>query len=114
MITDRDICLGLARPPRAAYEVPVSDLMSRQVYACGPGDDIFGALRIMKTKKVRRLPVVDEHGALVGILSMDDVVLHSESARRGNAREIGYRQAIDTLKAIYRRPGAARELIARP
>jgi CBS domain-containing protein len=114
MITDRDICLGLGRDTRASCEVPVGDLMSRQVYACGPGDDIAAALRIMQNKKVRRLPVVDEHGMLVGILSTDDVVLHSEAKKRGNTREIGYRQTIDTLKAIYRRPGGGRPLITQP
>lgn len=114
MVTDRDICLGLARHTRAAREVPVGDLMSRPVYACGPGDDLAAALRIMQNKKVRRLPVVDQHGTLVGILSMDDVVLRTEASARGKTREIGYRQTIDALKAIYKRPGGGRPLIARP
>ena len=71
----------------------------------------------MKNKKVRRLPVLDGDGRLVGILSMDDVVLHAENGKVERIEEngeLGYGPTVDTLKAIYERPDARKELIAHP
>jgi CBS domain-containing protein len=104
MITDRDICLALGRRALPASDIPATEVMSKKVYACGPQEEIPAALQTMRNKKVRRLPVIDGDGKLVGILSMDDIVLNGE----------GYGQTIRTLKAIYRRPGDKKELIARP
>jgi len=117
MITDRDICLALGRRPLPAAAIPVAEVMSRRVYACGPDEEVHAALQTMENKKVRRLPVIDGNGQLVGILSMDDIVLHAESGRAEKVEqtpEPSYGQTVDTLKAIYKRPGAKKELIARP
>lgn len=116
MITDRDICLALGPRPLPAAEIPVTEVMSRRVYACGPSEEIPAALRTMKNKRVRRLPVID-NGRLVGILSMDDVVRHAEARKADTLEtesELGYGQTVDALKAIYERPDAKKELIARP
>lgn len=117
MITDRDICLALGPRRLPAAGVAVTDVMSKRVYACGPGEDVLGALETMKNKKVRRLPVIDGDRQLVGILSMDDVVLHAESGKAEKVEkkaELDYGQTVDTLKAIYERPGAGKEFIAHP
>ena len=117
MITDRDICLALGPRRLPAAGIAVTDVMSRKVYACGPGEDILEALETMKNKKVRRLPVIDGEGRLVGILSMDDIVLHAESGKAEEVEEkaeLGYGRTVDTLKGIYERPGAEKELIAHP
>jgi CBS domain-containing protein len=117
MITDRDICLALGRRPLPAAAIPVVEVMSRRVYACGPDEEVLAALQTMENKKVRRLPVIDGNGQLVGILSMDDIVLHAESGRAEKVEqtpELSYGQTVDTLKAICKRPGAKKELIARP
>ncbi len=102
MITDRDICLALGRRPLPAAAIPVAEVMSRRVYACGPDEEVLA---------------IDGNGQLVGILSMDDIVLHAESGRAEKVEqtpEPSYGQTVDTLKAIYKRPGAKKELIARP
>jgi CBS domain-containing protein len=117
MVTDRDICLAWGRRPLPAAAVPVTDVMSRSVYACGPDEELPEALQTMRNKKVRRLPVIDGTGRLVGILSMDDVVLHAEAVKAAKPRrklELDYGQTVETLKEIYRRPGAKKELIAHP
>jgi CBS domain-containing protein len=117
MITDRDICLALGPRRLPAAGIAVTDVMSRKVYACGPGEDILEALETMGSKKVRRLPVIDGEGQLVGILSMDDIVLHAESGKAEKVEEkaeLGYGRTVDTLKGIYERPGAEKELIAHP
>lgn len=104
MITDRDICLAMANASRLPSEIPVGHVMSTKVYACGPDEPVASALRTMQTRKVRRLPVTDGDGKLIGILSMDDIVLLGE----------GYGDTIKTLKAIYKRPGAGKPLVVRP
>lgn len=101
MITDRDICLAMASANRFPSEIPVEQVMSKQVYACGPDEKVGAALQTMQNRKVRRLPVTDGDSKLVGILSMDDIVLRGE----------GYGRTIKTLQAIYKRPGPGKQLV---
>jgi CBS domain-containing protein len=117
IITDRDICLALGLRRLPAAGIPITDMMSKRVHACGPEEEVSAALETMKNRKVRRLPVVDGEGRLVGILSMDDVVLHAEARKAERIEkklELGYGQTVDTLKAIYKRTGDGKDLIARP
>ena len=56
----------------------------------------------MARAKVRRLPVVDADAKLEGILSMDDVVAHSEARVPGKKTELSDDDVVDTLKVLYR------------
>lgn len=92
VITDRDICMAAATRHRDPGTIQVDDVMSGQVYACPPGIDVHDALKIMRRRQVRRLPVIDPgSGKLVGILSLDDVAIHAHVARRAelNMRDVG-------------------------
>lgn len=113
IVTDRDICLGLARRGKIASEVAVTELMSKRLYACLPDEPLANALRTMREKKIRRLLVVERRGMLIGILTMEDIVRQSGSDRVG----VGYQETIDALKTICSRaiPAAASgpELVAR-
>jgi CBS domain-containing protein len=79
VITDRDICIAAATRPRTEGEIPVKDVLSKAAYTCQPGDDVRAALETMKTRKVRRLPVVEQGGRLVGIVSIHDIAQQSRS-----------------------------------
>lgn len=79
VITDRDICIAAATRPRTEGEISVNDVISEKLYTCAPGDDVRAALETMKARKVRRLPVVDAGGRLVGIVSIHDIALQSRS-----------------------------------
>ena len=114
MITDRDICLALGPRPIPAAGIAITDILSRKVFACGPEEDIAAALETMKKKKVRRLPVIDTLGRLVGILSMDDIVLRAEPEKADEKSDLGYGRTVKTLKAIYKRPVTKPELAAHP
>ena len=111
IVTDRDICLAMTAKNRYASGIPVSEVMSKKVYSCGPDEDIQTALRTMQTKQVRRLPVVNDDGKLQGILSMDDVVLHASSPRASTPPEVTYSEALGTLQGIYKSRPSRRRII---
>jgi CBS domain-containing protein len=55
-------------------KLKVKDLMSKKVFSVKPEDTILEAARIMSKKDVRRLPVIDENGKLVGVISRTDIL----------------------------------------
>jgi CBS domain-containing protein len=107
MITDRDIAIALGTRNAKAGVTFVRDVVLPKVFFCLAQDDIHTALNTMRAQQVRRLPVVDKDGALVGILSLDDIVLFAEEKP---AAELTYAEVIDTMKAIYEHPEIARVL----
>lgn len=98
MITDRDICMAVSTRNRLATDLRVSEVISGKVYACAPDDNIRDAMETMQSSQLRRLPVVDAGGILRGILSINDVVLHS---RRGKGKKhVSHHDAMETIKAL--------------
>jgi len=103
VVTDRDICIALGTRNRLAGEVTVVDVMSNRLFACSPDDDVHVALQTMKEGGVRRLPVTVESGILVGVISMDDLLLRAESAGIGKRPELSTEEVVKTYRAIDRR-----------
>ena len=83
MITDRDICFAAVLQNRAPGEIKIGDVISGQdkVQTCSPGDAVDDALKTMKRKQLRRLPVVNRDGVLVGILSLADLIRNAGSGK---------------------------------
>jgi CBS domain-containing protein len=100
VITDRDICMAAAMSSRPASQMAVSEVISGEVFACAPEDDVSEALATMQSRRVLRLPVVDGEGTLQGILSMNDIVLRAEDGRKRAGDGISYAEVIDTRKVI--------------
>ena len=75
ILTDRDMALAISAIDGNPKHAPVADAMTRDVYTCSPDEKVSVALERMADAKVRRLPVVAANGALVGTLSIDDVIL---------------------------------------
>lgn len=73
LITDRDITTVIGTTPIRASEIAVGEAMSKVVIACRPEDHVKLALNQMVKAQVRRLPVVNQYGDLLGILSIGDV-----------------------------------------
>jgi CBS domain-containing protein len=111
MITDRDIAMAVGTKNRRPSEIPVSDVMSREVFACSPDDDIHIALKTMRKDRVRRLPAIDDKGLLRGIVSANDIVLHAQKFDGRKTIDLSYDDAVNTLKAIceHRHPRATKE-----
>jgi len=57
-----------------AAAVTAADLMTRPAVTVGPDETVSHAARLMYSRKVKRLPVVDDRGRLVGIVSRADVL----------------------------------------
>ena len=77
-VTDRDLaCRGLAAGKGA--DSPVREVMSKDPTCCRAEDDIQDVERVMAEKQVRRVPVVDESGCCVGMVSQADLALHDEA-----------------------------------
>jgi CBS domain-containing protein len=73
IVTDRDVCVLVARR-RDPWDVPVSDIMSSDVIACRTSDHVDVALVAMKENGLRRIPAVDAHSHVVGLVSIDDII----------------------------------------
>jgi CBS domain-containing protein len=82
VVTDRDLCLGILADGKDPSSATVGEFMSKNVTSCKPSDTVAQALLRMKRSQVRRLPVVNPGGAVVGILSLADIV-RSEAAKKG-------------------------------
>ena len=96
VITDRDICIAAATRPHTEGEIPVQDVMSKTLYTCSPGDDVRSALETMKSRKIRRLPVVEQGGKLAGILSIHDIAAQS----RTRGAEVSSDSVLDAFIAL--------------
>ena len=83
IVTDRDLALRRDRIcGEEADEAPVSTIMTREVCTIRKDTGIFDAIQEMKSSGVRRLPVADAGGRLVGLITLDDII-------RLLARELG-------------------------
>ena len=96
VITDRDSCIAAATRPRTEGEIPVKDVISKDLHTCSPGDDVRAALETMKTRKVRRLPVVEQGGRLAGIVTIHDIAVQS----RTRSADVSPESVLDAFIAI--------------
>ena len=105
VVTDRDICLCALRTLRPLQMLKVSDAMSSQIFTCKPEDSVADAEELMAQRRIRRLPVVDHRGCLVGIVSLDDLAREAARdkdlfARPVTAEEVGLTLATVTRPRI--------------
>lgn len=80
VITDRDIAIALGTRGQRAADVRVADAMTTNVVTCAPEDRLDDALDLMRRHRVRRLPVVGIGGVLLGLLSLNDVLVQTPQA----------------------------------
>ena len=100
MLTDRDICMAAYTRGARLAEIPIADVMSKQVISCGPNDYVDAAEALMKKHQIRRLPVVGFENQLLGMLSLNDI---ARTARKGgNGHDRGLTAAVveETLATI--------------
>ena len=79
MVTDRDIALRLVARGRDARDAIVAECMTDQVFACYANESVTECMRQMARHQVRRMPIVDDRGHLVGVLAQSDLARHAGS-----------------------------------
>jgi CBS domain-containing protein len=84
VVTDRDIALKVVAAGRAPKSTAVSEIMTTDPACCRPHEPIEAAVELMARRQVRRVPIVDNSGAIVGIVSQADV-----ATRLANPKETG-------------------------
>ena len=72
VITDRDIAIRTVAEGRAS-DSPVRDVMSSGVRTAKPSDSVESVMELMGREQVRRVPIVDERGSLVGVVAQADL-----------------------------------------
>ncbi len=95
IVTDRDICMSAYFSGGALSSVAVSRAMSTKLFTARPGQTVQAAEELMRAKQIRRLPVVDDQGKLLGMVSLFDV---ARVAGRRNGLDAG--EVVSTLAAI--------------
>ena len=88
VITDRDITCRAVATGRNPSTVQARDVMTSQVFTLSENDELDDALILMEKKLVRRLPVVDDRGRVVGILSQADLVARVPTLKVARALKI--------------------------
>jgi CBS domain-containing protein len=95
IVTDRDMFIALATRNRRASQLTVGDVARKKVFTCGPDDDVHAALETMKELRVRRLPVAGFGDTVMGIVSMNDLVLAA-----GARKPVRNEEVLETFQGI--------------
>jgi CBS domain-containing protein len=86
-VTDRDIAIRVVAEGRSPESTTIGEIASRELVTIDPEQDLDEALRLMARHQVRRLPVVEEDGKLVGIVAQADIAQHASDERTGDVVE---------------------------
>ena len=104
IITDRDICMAALFKGKPLRAIRVADAMAENVLTCRASDKIEAAQLQMENEQIRRLPVLGNDGALVGIISMADIVCESARSQFRQHQDIPASDVTATLARICARP----------
>jgi len=100
VLTDRDIAIRAVADGRDASSTRVAEVMTTHVETCNKNDPVQNVLRVMEREQVRRVPITDREGRLVGIIAQADVALDLDDDR-------SERRVVDTIERISE-PGGGR------
>ena len=103
LLTDRDIAIAVVAHDHDASTMRVADVMTRDLVMARAEDSVTDALRLMRSRGVRRLPVTTSQGMLAGIVTLDDLL-------EAVADEIA--GLVQTIKAERSREGRERATAA--
>jgi CBS domain-containing protein len=110
VVTDGDICLLGSTSHRRLSDMSVRDAMSGPPATCRTGDNVLGALNVMRERRIRHLPVIGAQGLLEGVVSLTDVVLCAEEEGSASLRQ----ELAATLREIVQKQGGQRVIVHNP
>jgi CBS domain-containing protein len=94
MVTDRDVCMAAYTQGAPLRAIPVTTAMAKRVFSCSLADEVESVERTMREHQIRRMPVIDEQGHPVGILSLNDL------ARAASLGKVPAGEIATTLAAV--------------
>lgn len=100
IVTDRDLVVEVLAPELDNTVITVGDIMAPEIFTIKENTATHEAIEYMRRKTIRRLPVVDEAGELVGILTLDDALELLSAELQDLAKLVRYEQR----KEIRHRP----------
>ena len=86
-VTDRDIAIRVVAEGKSPESTTVGEIASRELVTIDPQQELDEALRLMARHQVRRLPVVEEDGKLVGIVAQADIARNASDEQTGDLVE---------------------------
>ena len=98
IITLRDLVslMGISSSP---MNVPVSEIMSSSVMTIIPDSSLADSVELMSERRVRRLPVIDDKGAVIGMLTNKDVLRHIAKIANGGSGPSGFERKVSGFMA---------------
>ena len=108
MITDRDAVMAAYHQGKRLDEIIIRGVMSQKVQSCQPTDSLESAAATMKKAQVRRLPVVNKKGVLVGMLALTDLSRYADGEPNQRVREQYVHQVEQALTAVGKPRDSAR------
>lgn len=109
MITDRDALMAVYTQGVSLRDTQVSSAMSREVRKCSPETALKEVEQVMQRAQIRRMPVVNASGKLVGIITLGDVARSSQSAPMHLAEMPGLAKTLACITQPRQRQTAAAE-----
>lgn len=82
VVTDRDIVVRAVADNMDIENTSIADIMSTDLQTVSPDMDINEASSIMEDFQIRRLPVVDENGMLLGVVSLGDIAVRTQNIEK--------------------------------
>ena len=82
VVTDRDIAIRHVAAGHDSSDCPVREAMSSRLVTARPDDDVDSVMETMGREQIRRIPVVDERGDIVGILAQADLAREAKDEKK--------------------------------
>jgi CBS domain-containing protein len=98
IVTDRDLVIEVMAPGLDARDLTAGDVMTTSPAVTRETDDVLWALKTMRDRGIRRLPVVDEAGTLKGIVAMDDVMENVGVALGDIVQALGTERSVENWR----------------
>lgn len=92
IVTDRDIVVGVVAKELDPDTLKASDIMGTELVTALDTDGVAETIELMRSKGVRRVPVIDARGTLVGIVTFDDILELLAEEMQGLARMVSREQ----------------------
>lgn len=100
IVTDRDLVVEVLATELDETVITVGDIMTQELFTLKENTATYDAIDFMRRKTVRRLPIVDDAGELVGILTLDDVLEILSEEMLDLAKLVRYEQKRNTISSL--------------